>query len=170
MQYQFDQLVHHWVCDTGEVATALGLRRLLAPILALLVAGGFALAPDPHDHVKVKLAKPVNVLAFIHQTDLCLDPEALEIADIGQHHPFKGRTHQQDLKAKRLTACSVDELEVFDDPAGLLQQRSCPAQVGAGPAAAICDRRQIGFAEDVSGHLSAKAFQNCQFLAAGYTA
>ena len=125
------------------------------------------MTPDPHHHVKVELAKAVDVLILVHQPYLGFDPQPLQVANIGQDNALKGGADKEDLEAKRRPGLCIHQLEILNRPSGVLEQGIGPAQVFTQPAAAVRHGWGICFAENRLRHLAAKRFQYGEFFPLG---
>ena len=90
----FGQLVDDRVLDAEQVAAALLIGRLGAPILALLVAWRQRLAEALDGHVGVELVAAPLGLRRIDGAHVHVDTDAFEVLLIGQHHTLEARIAQ----------------------------------------------------------------------------
>ena len=165
--HELDQLVDDRVLDSDLITRCRRVRRGAAPVIPLLVARRFRLAPAADDHVEVEGTQPVDVLGLVDQAQPGVDAQARQVAHEGQHDALERRRDQENLERHRSLGLGVHQLHVLDHPAGLCEQLEGALEVVPRPAGAVGRGRPIRCREDLVGYASPIALQDLQLLALG---
>ena len=107
--------------------------------------------------------EPLLVLRAVDEAEGHAHAEALQAAGEGRVDALEGGLEVEELDRHRLAGLGVDELPFLRDPAGLLEQGACGAQVAPVVAGAVGRGRHEGLGEDLLRHGGPVGFEEGEF-------
>src|SRR5690606_21829936 len=117
-----DQSIDDRVFDAGDIARTRRVGRLAAPVVALLVAGRFALREARGDRLEFESLVTLDVLRRVDDAQRGINAETPERLDQAARDDFRARRAAEELDLELLAGLLVDHAAVLDGPASLVEQ------------------------------------------------